>query len=368
MMKSGKLNVLLSSPYGVNVGGIARWTGHILNFNKKNDTNVVLTQYYPDIRGAYQDTPILTRLYIGITSYIPYLYGLRMAIKNNQYDVVHFVSSASISLIRDIISLKIARKNEVYTLVHFRFGRIPELFEARNWEQKLLDRVIRLTNKVVVIDKKSFLTLQKEGYDNVELLPNPLATRVLEVIDQYDNILKDDRKIVFAGHVIKTKGVFELIESCKTIANIKLKIIGNVTENMRKELVSLAGKGCENWMEITGELTLEDTIKEMLSAGVFVLPTYTEGFPNVILESMACGCPIVTTNVGAIPEMLDIENGNNYGICVEPKDIFNLKIGIEKMLNDREYALNCGMNAQKRVNELYSIEKVWEQLECLWSV
>ena len=105
----------------------------------------------------------------------------------------------------------------------------------------------------------------------------------------------------------------------------------------------------------------------MMSAGVFVLPTYTEGFPNVIIESMACGCPIVTTDVGAIPEMLDIEHGFSYGICVKPKDVEGLKNAVEKMLNDRDYALQCGKNAQLRVQEQYAMSVVWNQLTSIWT-
>ena len=99
-----------------------------------------------------------------------------------------------------------------------------------------------------------------------------------------------------------------------------------------------------------------------------ILPTYTEGFPNVILESMACGCPIVTTAVGAIPEMLDIKNGFNHGICVEPRSVSQLKRAIEKMLNEHEYARQCGLNAQTRVNAMYTMPYVWEQLEKVWTV
>lgn len=367
MQKRNKIKVLLCSPYGKKVGGIQRWTGHILNYYNKHETNVELKQFYPNKGGAYQNTSFLARLYLGIKSYLPFLADLQKELKTNQYDVVHFASSASLSLVRDIISLKIARRRGVKTIVHFHFGRIPELYEKQNWEQKLLHCVINLTDKTVVIDQASYYILNKQGYNNIELLPNPLTPQVAEIIKINSNIEKKDRKIVFAGHVVRTKGVFELVEACKGIENIKLKMIGYVTDDIKGKIKEEAGEDNESWLEIAGEQSFENTIKEMLSAAVFVLPTYTEGFPNVIIESMACGCPIVTTCVGAIPEMLDIKNGNNHGICVEPKNVKALKESIQIMLNNREYALECGKNAQRRVNELYSMSKVWNQLEVIWS-
>lgn len=49
---------------------------------------------------------------------------------------------------------------------------------------------------------------------------------------------------------------------------------------------------------------------------------------------MACGCAIVTTPVGAIPEMLEEEDGKHYGIMVEPRNVEQLKRAIERMLSD----------------------------------
>ena len=104
----------------------------------------------------------------------------------------------------------------------------------------------------------------------------------------------------------------------------------------------------------------------MLSAAVFVLPTYTEGFPNVILESMACRCPIVTTNVGAIPEMLDIDSDDRCGICVTPRNVNELKEAIVTMLTSAETADMYAENARTRVMSTYSMPQVSNALLEIW--
>lgn len=366
MKNTNKIKILLCSPYQGAVGGISRWTGHILQYYKEQETDIELEHYYKAGKGVYQNTPILVRIYRGLSSYIPFLFGLNKILKQHSYDVVHFISSGSIALIRDILTLRITKKTQTKSLIHFRFGRIPSIVEQKGWEYKLLKRALKAADKAVVIDKASYDSLINLGYNNVTLLPNPLTPQISSLIRDHSEIKRKDRQLLFAGHVVRTKGVFELIQACATIENIKLKIAGKITEDVRSELIDKAGDGHEKWLEIVGEKDFESIIKEMMAAGIFVLPTYTEGFPNVILEAMACACPIVTTNVGAIPEMLDIENGYNHGICVEPQNVEMLKSAILKMLNNKEYALQCGINAQKRVNELYSMRSVWNEMENIW--
>lgn len=367
MQKPSKKNILLCSPYQGAIGGISRWTGHILEYyeqNKSDDLN--LSHYYESIKAGIGDYSKWKRSIIGFKNYSRIYKGLVKHLQQQNFDIVHFCSSASISLLKDIILLKAVKKRGVKSVIHFRFGRIPELYQKKNWEQKLLNRTIKLADKVVVIDQMSYDTLLKEGYKNIELLPNPLTPKVLEIIEQNKDVEKVERKIVFVGHCLRTKGIFELIEACRDLDNIKLKMIGFISEETRSILLEKAGLYSVEWLEIAGEQDYETTIREMLSAGVFVLPTYTEGFPNVILESMACACPIITTKVGAIPEMLDIANGQNHGICIEPKNVEQLKDSIQKMLDEREYAIQCGKNAQKRVSEMYSMPVVWHELESIW--
>ena len=367
-MRKIKPKVLLLSPLGTKgTGGIAKWTQRLLDYYKSSVCESVdLIQYYPNSEGVISDTPFLKRILIGIRCYSIMLYKLRHLLKNNSVDVVHLCSSASMGLIRDYLIIQMARKYKSKIILHFRFGRIPSLFEKKNWEYRLIRNVIYKADHVIVIDESSYRTLVNAGFSNVSKLANPLFPHVASIIDDNKLIKRVANKIVFAGHVVRNKGIMELVVACKNISNIKLCIYGRITDDMRTLILHEAGPDCNEWLEIMGERNGDETIKAMLSAGVFVLPTYTEGFPNVIIESMACGCPIVTTPVGEIPEMLDIHGDNNCGICVPVKDVNKLQHAIEKMLNNPQYAQECGQNAKNRIRTFYSIDFVWDKLLQLW--
>lgn len=104
----------------------------------------------------------------------------------------------------------------------------------------------------------------------------------------------------------------------------------------------------------------------MMACSVFVLPTYSEGFPNVILESMACGCAIIASNVGAIPEMLAINSQKPCGICIEPRNKKELKKAIEFILDHPDIAQEYGKRAKERVFREYSIDSVWLRMVKIW--
>ena len=258
--------------------------------------------------------------------------------------------------------LSIAQRKRIKTVIHFRFGRIPELAIKKNWEWKLLKKVVGLSNTAIVLDKLSYDTLRSYGFKNVEILPNPIAQGVKAIVDNHSELDRVPNTVLFTGHVIKTKGVFELVEACNQIPGVKLRMVGHVDDDMKQKLLQSAT--CD--LYIVGELPYEEVIKEMLKSDVFVLPTYTEGFPNVILESMAAGCAIVTTSVGAIPQMLEEEDDKHYGLVVKPRDIDSLVCGIRRLLIDDELKEECRKNVKVRVNERYSIEYVWDRMCEIW--
>ena len=67
----------------------------------------------------------------------------------------------------------------------------------------------------------------------------------------------------------------------------------------------------------------------MRAADVFCLPSYSEGCPNVVVEALACGRPVVSTEVGGVPELVNESNG----ILVAPRDAVALRTALDKALD-----------------------------------
>lgn len=361
-----KRRVLLVSPLVSNVaGGIAKWTVNIMDYYKTlQHIDIELKPCYNEnIQNPLANEGLFGRIIKGVNNYIPLIKKVRHEMFAGNVDVVHICTSASIGLLKDLAIIRSAKRRNVKCVVHFHFGRIPTIFGRRNWERWLIKKVISGSAKVVVMDMASYKTLKEHGYNHVKYIPNPLSLDTQAFIESDKDIKRIPNKVVFVGQMLEAKGIFELAQACEQIDNVKAYFIGplpnkETIERLRKLIAA-------DKMEICGAMPFGQVVKEMMSASVFALPTYTEGFPNVIIESMACGCPIVTTPVGAIPEMLDID-GERCGICVPVKDVNALKMAIASMLKDSKYAASMGERAKKRVYNEYSIQKVWDELATVW--
>lgn len=363
------MKVILVSPYSEHlVGGIISWTKYIVNYHHEHgdgvDMCLLSNEKAVQVMGAANP---LKRLINGVGNYIPTYRQFKARVSEEHFDVAHICTSASFGLIRDLLIVKEARKRGIKTAVHMHFGRIPQIIQSKGWERSLFLRLMKRIDMAIVMDRASLIALENAGFKNVCFLPNPLSSEVLQLIEKQGEVRREPRTVVFAGHVVETKGVFELVEACRNICDVKVIILGKVaTEDIKKKLLKVGGNNSSKWLNISGNKPLGDVIREMLTCSVFVLPSYSEGFPNVILESMACGCPIVATPVGAIPEMLAVDSEKPCGVCVPIKNVDALRNAIVESLNDFEKAAEMGRNAKKRVYEQYTMSKVWEQLVMIW--
>jgi glycosyltransferase involved in cell wall biosynthesis len=194
-----------------------------------------------------------------------------------------------------------------------------------------------------------------------------IAARKVMVINNYVDIEKYDvaripGQILFLGAFIKRKGIYDLINALKQISNdCHLHLCGAGEDEAVQTLID--------------ELSLSDSVTnhgwvntkqktQLLSeCSVFILPSYNEGLPMVIIEAMACEIPVISTPVGGIPEVI-IEGETGY--LVEPGDIGAISSKLSTVL-DNSGASQVTDKAKKYYNAHFSSKTILPKWEALYS-
>ena len=368
-MGKDKIRVLFVAPRGgLLTGGIGKWACNIMGYYNSimNSTDIELYQCVNlKSKESWGVEGIVRRVIIGVSNYLPVIKEAKRELERKHHSVAHICTSASMGLFRDLIITDLAHKYGAKSVVHFHFGRIPQIMQSSGWERKYLEKLLHKVDSAVVMDRMSLEALREKGYTNVVYIPNPLSLETQKLIDEYESVPRVSGKIVFVGQVLRAKGAMELAEACSDISGVtQVEYVGHMPESDFSE--ALKCKTRSGKFVFTGAKPYPDVIKEIRSASIFVLPTYTEGFPNVIIESMACGSPIITCPVGAIPEMLDLESDEPCGICVPPQNVEKLREAIMYVMNHPSEAAAMGERARQRVFAEYSVDKVWEELAEVW--
>lgn len=348
-------------------GGIDIWTRNIISYyNELRDSAVDLELFPFDDEAVGEQTSFCARAFYGAKKLFRKSFKLYLRLKKRDVEFVHISTSASLSLFKDILMIRIAKHYKCRTALHLHFGRIPQLYLSKNWEWKMIVKIGGIVDNIVVMDNASFSTLRNVGFDNVHYIPNPVSEKVIDIARHTPVPDRTSNQLLFVGHGYKTKGVYELVKGCRDVDNVTLRIVGLFSESIRNELLEIAKeKDNGNWITFVGELPHNKVIMEMLTSDIFVFPSYTEGFPNVILEAMASGCAIASSNVGAIPEMLDID-GDACGLCYAPKSAEAVSKAVASLISKPDIKNLMRKRAKDRVVNQYSLHSVWKLFLKIW--
>ena len=366
------MKILLCTPYKRGpeyvFGGMVMWGANILRYaaSMKNAGIKIIPVSFDRTNFVPEGLSRISRIVIGIKELSRPIIKAALLMKRHKVDCIHICTSASMSFLKDIVLLKIACKYKIKSIVHFHYGRTPEVLKTTGWENYMLKKVMKLADKVITMNSCSYNALKIAGYTNVVNIPNPLSMEIVQLVKNMEGRYKRiPNRILYVGHIIQTKGVYELIEACSKIRGIELRLVGRVTDMQKNELRKLAGENVDNWCHFIGEINHNQVLEEFFQAGLFVFPSYAEGFPNVILEAMACGCPIASSAVGAIPEILDIA-GDACGVCYEPRQASEVENAILTLIFDENRKSFLATKAKQRVYNKYTMPDVWRQLVEMW--
>ena len=169
--------------------------------------------------------------------------------------------------------------------------------------------------------------------------------------------------LLYHGRVDRRKGALDLVEAFAELLKetaIKPQLIySGIGPDSEAVKVRVAELNLTENVQIIGYADYENVPEIYRRADVFVSPTYAEGFSNTILEAMASGLAIVSTNaVGVVDCLRHRENG----LLVEPGDISGLKNALREILDDHDLRKTLARDALEECRAVYSWEKIGRQI------
>lgn len=254
------------------------------------------------------------------------------------YEIVHCHSPIGGVIAR--LSCRKARKNGtkiIYTAHGFHFFKGAPL---KNWFVYYIAESItaNFTDLLITINNEDYENAQKFNAKNIEYVPGigidvekikSIRVDVSEKRSEF-GFQEDDFIIFTAGQLSKRKNHEVIIRALAGVENKKVKLLICGLGELEDYLTSLIKQlGLENRVLLVGYR--KDVVELLHSVDCFVFPSFQEGLPVALMESMAAGLPIVCSKIRGNVDL--IENGMN-GYLVEPTDVSGFTESINKIFSD----------------------------------
>jgi glycosyltransferase involved in cell wall biosynthesis len=185
-------------------------------------------------------------------------------------------------------------------------------------------------------------------HNSIRPEPPPSEQDVRSLRSRFE-IADDERVVLAVGRFSKEKGHIDLLAAFKCLRethpelNSKLIIVGEGLERVKLEAAA-ESSGCKERIILAGQVRNVQPFYAL--ASVLALPSHSEGSPNVLLEAMAAGVPVVATSVGGVPEMVE---DNESALLVPARDAQTMVAAIARILTDKELARRLTTNAAELV-------------------
>lgn len=271
-----------------------------------------------------------------------------------KYDLVYYVPAVKgFAFYRDFLllfPLKISNKN---ILIHIRGLGIKEQAEKNRIHRFFYIWFFKNT-EVICLSERLIADISNVHKGKIHIVNN-----AIKPIQHPETKRKNDVPIIlFLSNLRETKGIFTLLEACSILikrdVNFKVRLVGEPRGNNMPEIMNFISKHNLS-KNITSIAPAFDKEKEMAyqNADIFVFPTFFETWGLVINEAMNAGLPVISTNVGSIPLIID---DGETGYIVEPRNAIALADKMEILLLDEKLREKMGLKGQEKFYENYTLD------------
>ncbi len=342
---SKKVNVLLIGPNFNCKGGIATVLRNYLGYLDQNNINFG----FLSVRG---DGIKINKFFQSFYAFFKLILMLIM----DKWDIVHMHPSENIGFYRYIpfiILSKIFRKR---IILHIHGCKFDEFYNEKNMvNRKIILSVLEKADKIITLSKSWDDFLKSLGLENTAIIKNTVYVPGHNLYNEKSN------GITFLGFIEKRKGIYDLVDALK---DLQIDYILNVGGSGENDLLlnKITQNGLNKKVVMHGWIGTDQKNKLLADSRLFILPSYNEGLPMVVLEAMSYGIPIISTPVGGIPELVNPENG----ILISPGNVEELEKAIKELWEDKDRRCNMSKKNYNLINKEYSMTATFDRLNSIY--
>jgi glycosyltransferase involved in cell wall biosynthesis len=327
------VHVLLVAPFAANGGGMGRIMAYLAAQGAENiqfemvesrgSGSAVISPWYLLCAGA--------RIVAAARGVAPYIVHVNMAERS--------------SILRKGLLLTVARTLGLPTVLHLHAAEIMRLYPRLHWPARAaLRAVFRGAGVCVVLGEPWRAWLSGEvgvAATRIVVLRNGVA---VPAVRQSAGAV-GEFTFLFLGNLLARKGLPDLLNALATprLADMSWRLViagGGDAAPLRRLAKTL---NIDTRVKFAGWLNRAATDAALANANALVLPSHHEGLPLVLLEAAAIGLPVITTPVGAIPELF---RDGETALFVPPGDRFALAAALHRLLADPECRARLSRNGQ----------------------
>jgi len=236
----------------------------------------------------------------------------------------------------------------IHDLLPYLYPKERPLPNRKYW-QLSLRRQATLSDAIITVSestKRDLLDVFDVERDKVYVTPlgtdlsPPSDTEVDNVVQEYD-IDTANSTVLYVGNYNERKNVDRLVSACRD-ASVNLHLLLAGSDPPREDLSRVAGN-FQDEIRFLGYVPDEDIEALYGAADLFVYPSSYEGFGLPVLEAMACGTPVVTSNTSSLPEV-----AGDAGLTVDPGDSSALTAAIERVCSDTDLQYEMRQDGLRR--------------------
>ena len=266
------------------------------------------------------------------------------------------LTAKEIGFYKDALLVFLAKLHGKKVVIHFHNKGVRSRQDFKF--DDFLYKCVFKNSKVILLAPELYQDVEKYVHrEQVYYCSNGIPEINVEI--QASEKVASEVTLLFLSNLIISKGILVLLEACKVLKQRNIvfhcNVVGGSGDLSEQDLESkIKMLKLESQVSYLGKKYGNEKNEVFANASIFVLPTFYENecFPLVLLEAMQFSLPIVSTNEGGIPSIID---SGKVGCLVTKKDVLSLADTLEFLINDSEIRVQMGKAAKMKFKDNYTL-------------